>query len=132
MGLREQFDLGTIDLLQKLLTVAAWACFVLIAFATLSPAQLRPELSATEPFSVVLLERVGAYAVLGVLFALSYPSRYRLVVSIVFGSAVLFELLQIFVPGRDARVIDAIEKLLGGSLGIVAAYWFSHLLPRRI
>ena len=118
--------------MQKLLTIVAWVCFVFIAFATLSPAHLRPELSETEPFSVVLLERVGAYAVLGALFVLSYPDRYRLVFVIVFGSAITLELMQIFVPGRDARVIDAVEKLLGGSLGIFAAHWFLYALPSRI
>ena len=39
---------------------------------------------------------------------------------LVFGSAVILELLQIVTPDRDARIIDAVEKLAGGAAGIVA------------
>jgi VanZ family protein len=37
----------------------------------------------------------------------------------VFGSGVTLELLQNFVPDRDPRFVDAMEKLLGGTAGIV-------------
>ena len=38
-----------------------------------------------------------------------------------FGSAVILELLQILIPDRDARVLDALEKMAGGAAGILAA-----------
>jgi VanZ family protein len=47
----------------------------------------------------------------------------------VFGSAIILELLQIFLPDRDARIIDALEKLAGGAAGILAA---SALLSLRM
>ena len=92
----------------------AWPhrCGRFITFATLSPAHLRPELTATEPALVVAFERGGAFAVLGLLFSSGYPRRYGLVSVIVVGSAILFEFLQILVPDRDARMVDAIEKIL--------------------
>jgi VanZ family protein len=37
------------------------------------------------------------------------------------GTAVALEILQRFAPGRDPRVIDAVEKLAGGALGILIA-----------
>jgi VanZ family protein len=48
----------------------------------------------------------------------AYPRRIMFVCLLVLGSAVLLELLQIFVPDRDARVLDALEKLAGGVAGI--------------
>jgi VanZ family protein len=33
---------------------------------------------------------------------------------------VVLELLQIFIPDRDARVVDTLEKLVGGAAGILA------------
>ena len=108
-------------MLQKLSTVAAWACLIFIIYATLSHAGGRPELTTTEPPVVVIVERFGAYGLLGLLFCLAYPRRIALVCALVFGSAVVLELLQIVIPDRDARVIDAVEKLAGGAVGIVSS-----------
>ena len=47
----------------------------------------------------------------------------------------LLELLQIFVPDRDARISDALEKLAGGFVGIVLAnaiQTFSGFRGRKI
>ena len=46
----------------KLVSMMAWACLLLVAWATLSPAFLRPKLMATEPAWIVLIEHVGAFA----------------------------------------------------------------------
>jgi VanZ family protein len=108
-------------MLQKTIIAAAWACLVFIIYATLSSIDARPALVASgfhkEFFTVV--ERFGAYAVLGLLFCLAYPRYLTLVCILVFGSAVILELLQIFIPDRHAGVLDVIEKLLGGAAGIV-------------
>jgi VanZ family protein len=74
-----------------------------------------------------VLEHFGAYAVLGFLFRLAYPRHIAFVCVLVFGSAVILELLQIFIPDRDARVLDAIEKLAGGAAGILASGAFLAL-----
>jgi glycopeptide antibiotics resistance protein len=110
-------------MLHKLVTVAAWICLVLITIATLVPIHLRPQLTTTEPVSVVVLERFAAFALLGFLFALAHPRRPKLVIAIVFGSAALLEFLQIFIPDRDARVLDVIEKTAGGAVGMIATRW---------
>jgi VanZ family protein len=75
----------------------------------------------------VLLEHFGAFAVIGFLFSVAY-SRTTLVWVLVLGSAVILELLQLVVPDRDARVIDAVEKLIGGGSGIIAARIFCRLI----
>lgn len=83
---------------------------------------------------LVLLEHVGAFAVIGFLFSLSY-SRTTLICIVVLGSAIILEFLQLVVPDRDARVIDAVEKLIGGGVGIIAAkmirsHTFANFEPR--
>jgi VanZ family protein len=73
-----------------------------------------------EPVLIVILEHVGAFAVIGFLFSVTH-TRTTLVCLLVLGSAVILEFLQLVVPDRDARVIDAVEKLIGGGVGIIAA-----------
>jgi VanZ family protein len=111
---------ASIDMLHKLVSVMAWACLLFVAAATLSPAYLRPRLTEIEPALIVIFEHIGAFAAIGFLFSLIY-SRTTLVCLLVLGSAVILELLQLVVPDRDAHVIDALEKLIGGGLGIFAA-----------
>jgi len=112
--------------LHKLVLTAAWCCLLFLAFATLAPLHLRPQMTYAETWVSVLIEHVGAFGVLGLLFTVCYPRRYGFICVVVFGSAVLLELLQVFVPDRDARIIDAVEKLVGGAAGIAGASW---LLP---
>jgi VanZ family protein len=112
---------------RDLTLLAAWAWLGFVAFATLSPPHLRPELTNTEPTAIVVFEHVGAYALLGILFSVGYHGRSALVTMIVFASAILLELAQIAIPGRDARLIDAAEKLVGGGIGIAACHLVSLL-----
>jgi VanZ like protein len=119
-------------MLHRLIVATAWACLLFIAFATLVPFHSRPGLTDVETFSSVLVERVGAFGVLGGLFSMSYPRRYGFICGLVFGSAILLEALQIFVPDRDARVMDAIEKLLGGGVGIIGTNWLLSVMPSPI
>jgi VanZ family protein len=108
-------------------TAIAWVCLAFIVYATFVPPALRPALLEDQTPPVVTVERVGAFAMLGFFFALGYPKDPAFVIAIVFGSAVLFEILQALAPSRHARAIDAIEKLVGGSIGIVAARLLSLL-----
>jgi VanZ family protein len=65
-------------------------------------------------------ERLAAFTVLGALFCSAYPRHIVLVCLIVLGSAVLLELAQLLTPDRHGRIPDAIIKMTGGALGIVA------------
>ena len=107
----------------KLIAAAAWACLIFIICATLSSIDKRPELIGVGFYKAffTIVERFGAYALLGLLFYLAYPRKVASVCLLVFGSAVILELLQILVPDRDARVVDAVEKMAGGAAGILAA-----------
>jgi VanZ family protein len=103
-------------MLQKLVTITAWAVLCFIAYATLSPIAARPTLP-TSPG----IEHIAAFAVLGVLFCLAYPRHTVLVCMIVFGAAIILEMAQLITPDRHGRIQDAIEKVAGGAAGILAA-----------
>jgi VanZ family protein len=115
----------------KLVAAAAWGCFIFVIYATLSSLSERPELASSETVLSVIVERVGAYALLGGLFKLAYPRRFMLVCLLVLGSAIALESLQNLVPGRDARIVDALEKLAGGIVGIGSAAILAHHSLRR-
>jgi hypothetical protein len=103
-------------MLHKLIIVGAWLCLAFIGYATLSSIDARPVIAGG---FFTVLERFGAYAVLGLLFHLAYPRQLTFVCIMVFGSAVVLELLQNMVPDRDPRLSDAVEKLFGGAAGLV-------------
>ncbi len=103
-------------MLEKFAAVVAWALLVFIVYATVSPIQARPTLSTSSGF-----EHLAAFVALGLSFGLAYPRRTIMVCLIVLGSAVLLEFIQLITPDRHGRVGDAIEKLVGGAVGILAA-----------
>jgi len=99
-----------------------------IVFATLCPIGLRPHLASANQ------ERIGAYFVLGFLLALTFRRHWKLVALAVALIAIGLEAGQLLVPGRDARVADAVVKALGGLLGVGAgnlAFPVKRLLTRR-
>ena len=116
-------------MLRKLLIAAAWSCLAFIICATLSPIDARPVIAGGY---FTILERFGAYAVLGFLFYLAHPRHLTFVCIMVFGSAVVLELLQNLAPDRDPRLLDAVEKLLGGTVGLASSGIFqSIIMPNR-
>ena len=56
---------------------------------------------------------------LGALFCLAYPGRWFFVVAIVIGSAIGLELAQLLTPDRHGELIDALQKMTGGTFGIL-------------
>jgi VanZ family protein len=119
---------------RRILAFTAWAFLAFIAFATLAPYAIRPELTETEPDLVVMIEHVGAFGLLGLLFLISYPERIRSVCLLVFGSAIALELAQALLPDRHARFADALEKVVGGGAGILLAIALLPVLmaPREL
>jgi hypothetical protein len=98
------------------------ALLALIAFATISPIQYRPTLTISSTF-----EHLAAFAALGALSYLAYPRHFAFVCLIVLGSAVVLELVQQLAPDRHGRIPDAVEKIAGGTAGIVAGRAILHL-----
>jgi hypothetical protein len=112
---------------QKLLVrIAAWVSLCFIANATLSPLRDRPTLLISSN-----VEHLAAFAVLGVLFCLAYPRRIPTVLIFVIGSAALLEVLQLLTPDRHTRILDAVQKIAGGVLGVFAGRAILHLRRAR-
>jgi hypothetical protein len=101
-------------MIHKLIAIAAWTLLAYIAYATISPIEARPTLSASPDF-----ERLAAFVVVGALFCLAYPRHFVLVCLVVLASAVLLEIAQQLTPDRHGRIHDAIIKTTGGALGVV-------------
>jgi hypothetical protein len=73
---------------------------------------------------LIALERLQCSAPL---FCLAYPRQTLLVCLVVIGSAVLLGVAQLLTPDRHGRVLDAVEKIAGGALGILIGQLIFYL-----
>ena len=106
--------------------VAAWLLLAAVAFVTLAPIGWRPD-SGFSP----QVERLAAFALIGLAFSMAYPRHLLLVAVAVLGSAVALETLQFLVQGRHPGVRDVLAKLGGGSCGVLAG-WLISTVRRRL
>ena len=100
------------------LQLFAYAAFItslaVIAYATLVPISLRPSTGHLHP------ERMLAYFILGGTLGVARSSRPWGALLIVCVIACGLEFLQMFIPTRDARIGDALEKSAGAVAGVGA------------
>jgi hypothetical protein len=104
--------------------IAAWACLAYVAFATLSPIEMRISFSSDGGSFV---EHFGAFSVIALLLGISYPRQAVLILIFAIGCVLILEILQLVVPGRHARVSDAAVK----SAGVVAGWFLSRWINVR-
>lgn len=103
---------------------APWVFFALVVFWTWGPLKFRPSFGHPD------LERFGAFFVLAALVALTYRwPKWRIGLAICAAAAIL-EFGQEFVPGRDARMSDAIAKIAGAFVAVVLIAVFQALARR--
>ena len=123
----------------RLAIVAAWVAIVAIAYATLTHVgfvyaiyfKLAPYLMGPAMQTYAHFEHVIAFACLGALFGFAYPKRPILVCVIVFGTAVLLEIMQTMTPDRHGTWIDALEKMAGGGIGVLIVKTIRNLRANR-
>ncbi|WP_315923322.1 VanZ family protein [Mesorhizobium sp. SP-1A] len=89
-----------------------------IAFATLSPIDLRPHIGNAN------LERAAAYFVFGFALAVGFPGRFSRSALFVVAVAFSLEALQLIDPSRHGRLHDAVIKAAAGLIG-VAVVWIA-------
>lgn len=106
--------------------VLAWSALLAIAAATLSPIGLRPRLDVP-----VDLERMAAFALVGLLFALAYPRKIWMAAAIVAIGVVGLEWLQHIRPDRHGRAADALVKAAGAFAGLGMGWVIDWFTPRR-
>ena len=109
---------------KNLAPIVAWSLAAAIMLMTLGPVGLRPQ------FGHPQLERYLAYAVLGMAFSAAYPRHRGWVALAVICGAFGLEAGQLLVPGRDARVPDALAKALGAVCGVLAVIGVQTGRPR--
>jgi VanZ family protein len=102
-----------------------WLSVATIALLSLVPGSERPHVLATGQ-----LEHFVAYAGTATLLAAGYTAKEQLIgISVLLPVyAACLETLQIFIPGRNAQIIDAAAGTIGSWIGIVLMmsvhYWF--------
>jgi VanZ family protein len=108
-----------------ILRIVAWLLTAAVTFATLGPARLRPQSDLGQDG-----EHALAFVLVGLAFGLAYPRRRLLTASM----AVIFigalELLQLWMPGRHARLQDFVVDALAACVGIAVAAVLDWVMQR--
>ncbi len=108
-----------------LLRLLAWLLAAAVSFATLGPPELRPHSGFGQDG-----EHALAFVLVGLAFGLAY-SRRRFAISAVAVLLIgLLELMQLWVPGRHARLEDFIVDALAASIGFALAAVIDWTLTR--
>jgi VanZ family protein len=108
-------------LVRRVARIAAWLLLATITFATLGPAQERPQTSLGHN-----LEHILAFALLGVAFGLGYADRWLGVIVAAIPVIGLLEVMQLWAPGRHARLEDFVVNIVA----FWAAFALALLLAR--
>lgn len=99
--------------MHRIARLLGWLALASLIFVTVVPIGLRPVSGA--PIS---LERLGAFAVLGFLFAFGYPKRPAQVLVLVIIAAAGLEAFQLLEATRHGRMADFLVKAAGGGIGV--------------
>jgi VanZ family protein len=108
-----------------ILRIIAWLLAAAVAFATLGPPSYRPHSSLGQDG-----EHALAFILIGVAFGLAYTEhRLRVAVIAVIMIGAL-ELLQLWMPGRHARLEDFIVDALTACVGLAIAAGLDWAMQR--
>lgn len=102
--------------MNSLLKVIAWLLAAAVAFATLGPPTYRPHSDLGQNG-----EHALAFVLVGLAFGLAYGrNRWRTaaISALLIG---LLEVLQLWMPGRHARLLDYVVDALAACAGIILA-----------
>ena len=129
----------TPSMFRKLIAIAAWASLTLIAYATLTRVgfvyaiyfKFSPILNRPGVRTFAFIEHFIAFTVFGAMFFLAYPRRLIFVCCVVFGSAVILEVMQTLTPDRHGTLVDALQKIAGGAFGIFVARCLFNFRQRK-
>jgi VanZ family protein len=108
-----------------ILRVFAWLLAAAVTFATLGPPRFRPHSDFGQDG-----EHALAFVLLGLAFGLAY-TRNRLLTSVI--SIVMIgviEILQLWAPGRHARLEDFVVDALAACVGLAVAAGFDWIVQR--
>jgi VanZ family protein len=99
-----------------LLKLIAWGLAAAVAFATLGPPSYRPHADLGQNG-----EHALAFVLVGLAFGLAY-TRYRTLTALIaIAMTGLIEILQLWAPGRHARLMDFVVDALAACAGLAVA-----------
>src|SRR5712671_4686171 len=99
-----------------ILRVIAWLLTAAVTFATLGPAWLRPHSELGQDG-----EHALAFILVGLAFGLAYPRRRLLTAVIAVAMIGTLEILQLWMPGRHARLEDFVVDAAAACAGLAIA-----------
>jgi VanZ family protein len=108
-----------------ILRLFAWLLAVAVTFATLGPARFRPHSDLGQDG-----EHALAFILVGLAFGLAYPRHRLLTAAIAVVMIGTLEILQLWMPGRHARVEDFIVDALAACAGLVVAAGADWIIRR--
>jgi hypothetical protein len=116
-----------VPLLMRVARMAGWAGIAAITILSLVPGSERPHTGLPGQ-----AEHFAAYACTGFALSLAYHGlRERLIFWFVLATASgVFEILQIWIPGRDAKIQDALASTFGLTTGLVLGAMAAAGSPR--
>src|ERR1700722_17204626 len=99
-----------------ILRIFAWLLAAVVTFATLGPPQFRPHADLGQDG-----EHALAFTLIGLAFGAAYP-RHRLLATMMAVAGIgLLEILQLWAPGRHARLEDFAVDALTACVGLAIA-----------
>jgi VanZ family protein len=111
-----------------ILRIIAWLLTAAVTFATLGPPRYRPHSELGQDG-----EHALAFVLVGLAFGLAYPQRRLLTAGIAVILIGVLEMLQLWMPGRHARLEDFVVDALAACAGIAMAVvldWLMQLMRR--
>jgi VanZ family protein len=108
-----------------ILKIIAWLLTAAVTFATLGPARLRPHSDLGQDG-----EHALAFVLVGLAFGLAYTGHRLLTAGIAVVLIGVLELLQLWMPGRHARLEDFVVDALAACVGIAVAAGLDWVMRR--
>lgn len=108
-----------------LLRLFAWSLAAAVAFATLGPPGYRPHSNLGQDG-----EHALAFVLLGLAFGLAYTSNRMITAIAAVGLTGVLELLQLWMPGRHARLEDFVVDALAVCIGLAVAVTLDWIIRR--
>lgn len=112
--------------IRKLAQIVAWSLAAAIIVLSIVPPGLRPETVAPHD-----LEHLLIFAATGFAFGLGFDDKRRLLAIYLVAFAGFIEFLQLFVPGRHARLSDFVVDAASIFGGLVTEYVVSRIYGRK-
>src|ERR1700756_1500974 len=109
-----------------LLRISAWLLAAAVTFATLGPPSYRPHSALGQDG-----EHALAFVLVGLAFGLAYPRQRLLTAGIAVVLIGVLEVLQLWIPGRHARLEDFVVDALAAYAGLLLVAGLEWLRARR-